>query len=278
LGLAGQRRNWSHIRSVARNGGSWGSRGSGHLVAVLGRICSIALLGSCASCAFFYRQPALPQRVAIEARETPQTDESFTALVQGADIIYFPIELLGPGARTEPATKLVEALQRSGSAFTIGLDLIAGDEQTLLDQWAKRELSTEKLVTHLHLSGTPRERENCRVFLGQAKDWDVRFLALRGPANVPAAAQSETSRELLAEEFAAARIIEHFRRHRDRKLLVLIHRRHLENDPGVPSLVAQKVKARQLVLDAKSHPSSRSQLLAWSGRHNARNRYGSWGR
>ena len=131
---------------------------------------------------FLTGNPPCPERVAIEARETPQTDESFAALVQGADIIYFPIELLGPGSRTEPATRLVDALQRTGSAFTIGLDLIAGDEQALLDQWAKRELSTEKLTTHLHLSGTPRERENCRAFLGQAERLDVRFLALRGPA------------------------------------------------------------------------------------------------
>ena len=197
----------------------------------------------------------MPKHAAIEARETPQTDEKFAALVQDADIIYLPIELLGPGSRTDPATKLVDALQRHGSAFAIGLDLIGGEDQALLDQWARRELSTEDLISRLHLSGTPRERENCRGFLGHATDRSVRFLALRSPTDVLGA----------AEEFTAERIIEHFRRHRDKKLLVLIHRRHLENDRGVPYFVAQKIKARQLVLDAKPHPSSGSQLLALGG-------------
>lgn len=253
--MASRRRNSSHIRSVDRNGRSWARGGSSGLVFFFLRTCSIVLLASCPSCAFFYRQPALPKHAAIETRETPQTDEKFAALVQDADIIYLPTELLGPDARSDPATKLVEALQRHGSAFAIGLDLISGEEQALLDQWAKRELSTENLISRLQLSGTPRERENCRAFLGQAKDWSARFLALRSPTDVLGA----------AEEFAAERIIEHFRRHRDKKLLVLIRRRHLEKDRGVPYFVAEKIKARQLVLDSQPHPSSRSQLLALGG-------------
>ena len=142
----------------------------------------MALLASCASCAFFYRQPALPKHAAIESRETPQADEKFAALVQNADIIYFPTELPGPASRSEPATKLVDALQRSGNSFAIGWDLIGGEEQALLDQWAKRQLSTENLISRLHLSGTARERENCRALLGETKEWGVRFLALRCPA------------------------------------------------------------------------------------------------
>jgi hypothetical protein len=231
----------------------------------------IALLASCPSCAFFYRQPALPKHAAIEARETPRSDEKFTALVQGADIIYFPIELLGPPSRNDPATKLVDALRRNGSAFAIGLDMIGGEEQALLDQWAKRELSTEDLISQIHLSGTPRERENSRAFLGQAKDWGVRFLALRWPADVFAAAQS-------AEEFAAERIVGHFRRHRDNKLLILIHRRHLGGDRGVPYFVAQKIKARQLVLDSETDRSARPQLLAAGCRYDAWGRYYNGGR
>lgn len=213
----------------------------------------------------------MPKHAAIEARETPQTDEKFAALVQDADIIYFPIELLGAASRTEPATRLVDALQRHGSAFAIGLDLIGGEEQALLDQWAKREISTENLISQVHLFGTPRERENCRAFLGQAKDWGVRFLALRSPTEVLGAAQS-------AEEFAAERIIQHFRRHRDNKLFILIHRRHLESDRGVPYFVAQKIKARQLVLDSHTHHSSPSQLLALGCRYDAGGRYDNWGR
>jgi len=268
----------------------------------------MTLLTACPSCAFFYRQPALPKRAAIESRETPQADEKFAALVQNADIIYFPTELAGPASRFEPATKLVDALQRSGSSFAIGWDLICGNEQALLDQWAKRQLSTENLISRLPLSGTARERENCRALLGESKEWGVRFLALRCPAGLSAAAQSEATldalarpeiprgfhlppgdfqrfaerfsaargmdenglrvayqAELLAEEFAAERIVGHFREHRDEKLLIFVHRRHLASARGVPYFVAQKIKARQLVLDSQPHPSSRSQLLALRG-------------
>jgi hypothetical protein len=175
--LSVPRKNSSHIPRVDRKSWSWWAHGQ--LVFILLRTCLIALLASGGSCAFFYRQPALPKHAAIEATETPQTDEKFTALVQNADIIYFPTELLGPPPRTEPATKLVEALQRNGNSFAIGSDLVGGDEQTLLDQWAQRTLSTEDLFSRLHLVGTERERENCRAIVDKAKDWDTHFLALR---------------------------------------------------------------------------------------------------
>lgn len=308
LSLAVRRGNSSDIRSVDRNGTIWARVGSGRLVFVFSRACLMALLASCASCAFFYRQPALPKHAAIESRETPQADEKFAALVQNADIIYFPTELLGPASRSEPATKLLDALQRSGNSFAIGLDLIGGEEQALLDQGAKRQLSTENLISRLHLSGTARERENCRALLRETKEWGLRFLALRCPPDLLAAARSEAAldalkrpeiprgfhpppgdfrrfaerfsaargmnetglraayeAELLAEEFAAERIVGHFREHRDEKLLVFVHRRHLESVRGVPYFVAQKIKARQLVLDSQPDRSSRSQLLALRG-------------
>lgn len=263
--LSGRKKNSSHIRRVDRNGRS---RAQGRLVFLLWRTFLIALLASGASCAFFYRQPALPKHAAIEATETPQTDEKFAALVQNADIIYFPTELLGSPPRTEPATKLVEALQRNGDSFAIGLDLLGGEEQTLLDQWARRELSTENLISRLHFFGTERERENCRALVGETKGWDTRFLALRCPAARMTENGLRTAHEtaLLVEEFAAGRIVRHFREHRDRKLLVFLHRRHLGSTRGVPYFVAQKIRARQLVLDSETDRSSRSQLLASSGR------------
>jgi hypothetical protein len=262
--LAVRKRNSSHIRRVDRNGRSWAGR---RLVFIFLRTGLIALLASCPSCAFFYRQPALPKHAAIEATATPQGDEKFTALVQNADIIYFPTELLGPASRTEPVTKLVDALRRNGGSFGIGLDLVGSEEQMLLDQWARRELSTESLISRLHLLGTERERENCRAFLRQANEWGVHFLALR-PADLLAGARSEVAP--LVEEFAAERIVRHFREHRDRKLLIFLHRRHLESTRGVPYFVAQKIRARQLLLDSQPDRSSRSQLLAWRGWYDAR--------
>lgn len=297
-----------HTRRVDRNDRSWACVGCRWLVFFFSRACLMALLASCAGCGFFYRQPALPKHAAIESRETPQADEKFAALVENADIIYFPTELPGLASRSEPATKLVDALQRSGNSFSIGWDLIGGEEQALLDQWAKRQLSTDNLISRLHLSGTARERENCRALLGATRERDVRFLALRCPADLLAAVRSEATLEalarpetprgfhpppgdfqrfaerfsaargmnetglraayeagLLAEEFAAERIVGHFREHGDEKLLVFVHRRHLESVRGVPYFVAQKIKVRQLVLDSQPHRSLPSQLLALRG-------------
>jgi uncharacterized iron-regulated protein len=243
----------------------------------------------------------LPKHAAIESRETPQADEKFAALVQNADIIYFPTELSGLTSPSEPAMKLLDALRRNGNAFAIGWDLIGVEEQPLLDQWVKRQLTTETLTSRLHLSGTARERESCRASFGGTKEWNVRFLALRCPADLLAAARSESTptalersefprgyhsppgdfqrfaerfsearmnetglrsayeAALLVEEFAADRISGYFREHRDEKLLIFVHRRHLKNIRGVPYFVAQKIKARQLVLDSQSN---RLQLLA----------------
>jgi uncharacterized iron-regulated protein len=269
----------------------------------------MALLASCGGCGFFYRQPALPRHAAIESREAPLADEKFAALVQNADIIYFPTELSGLMSPSEPAMKLLDALRRNGNAFAIGWDLIGVEEQPLLDQWVKRQLSAENLTSRLHLSGPARERENCRALLSESKEWNVRFLALRCPADLLAAARSEVmpnelarpefprgfhpppgdfqrfaerfsaarmnetglraayETALLVEEFTADRICGYFREHRDEKLLIFVHRRHIENLRGVPYFVAQKIKARQLVLDSQSN---RLQLLAFGGRRGVR--------
>lgn len=278
--------------------------GSGRIFFVLGRTCLAATLASSASCAFFYRPPALPQHAAIESHETPAGDEQFAALVQTADIIYFPSELLGSAMQSESGTKLVSALQRSGNAFALAWDIIGGDEQARLDLWARGQISTQELMARLNLSGTARERENCRAVLGKTTPRGVRVLALRCPADLLATARSGSKPDaparpdaprgfhppagdfekfaerfsaadgmtesglraayeaaLLAEEFAADRIVGQFRAHRDEKLLVFVRRRLLEGPGGVPTLVAQKIKARQLILDSQSH-QSRSQLLA----------------
>jgi hypothetical protein len=229
--------------------------GSGAFFHFFRQACLTALLLSCSSCAFFSQPPALPRHAAIETKATPLADARFAALVQNADIIYFPTELLGPGLSSEPAAKLMRALAENGNSFAIGWDLIAAEEQALLDQWANGEISTERLFTRLHLSGTEREREKDRALLVEAKKLQARFLAL-GSLGV---ARAEV-------EFAAQRIVGQFREHRDEKLLVFLDRRHLETTNGVPHFVAQKIKARQLVLDSHSDRSSRTQLLAWWGR------------
>jgi hypothetical protein len=184
---------------------------------------------------------------------TPETDEQFTALVQSADIIYFPTELVALAPRTESAGKLVEALHRNGGSFALGFDLIAGEEQTALDRWAKEKIPVDDLLQRIRFMGDARERESCRALLGVAKKWSPRLLGLGHDVAAGAG----------AEEFAADRIAGHFRAHGFEKLLVFMHRRDLRNGRGVPSVVAGKIRARQLVLDARDHP--RLQLWAWGG-------------
>ncbi|MEN3369922.1 MAG: hypothetical protein V7609_2065 [Verrucomicrobiota bacterium] len=204
----------------------------------------------CSSCAFFSRQPALPRNAAIDSGD----EDKFSLLVESADIIYFPSELVGLPRASEASWKLVEALQRR-RRFALGWDLFAGDEQSILDQWSDRQLPAET-IARLHLHGGPRESETYRVFLREASKRGAHFMALR----------SENETTSLREEFAAERVAGYFREHRGEKLLVFLHRRHLGNKRGVPFLVAQKIRARQLVLDSREHPPESSRLLAggWS--------------
>lgn len=210
----------------------------------------LGALAGCASCSFFSGQPPLPKRAAIESSVTPETDEQFAGLVQSADIIYFPTELVGLAPRAESAGKLVKALHRNSGSFALGFDLIAGEDQTALDRWGKGKTPLEDLLTRIRFLGEARERESCRAFLVLTKPWSARLLGLG----------HDVVAEAEAEEFAAERIAGHFREHGFEKLLVFIHRRHLRNGRGVPSVVAGKIKARQLVLDSRDHP--RSQLWA----------------
>ena len=204
----------------------------------------------CSSCTFFARQPALPRHAAIDSGD----EDKFSLLVETADIIYFPSELVRLPRGSEASWKLVEALQRSGGRFALGWDLIGGEEQSTLDEWSDRPLPAET-IARLHLNGGARESETCRAFLREASKRGARFMALR----------AESENALLREEFAAERVAGYFREHRDEKLLVFLHRRHLVNNRGVPFFVAQKIRARQLVLDSREHPPE-SRLLA--GRRN----------
>ena len=252
----GPKRNSWPNRSVDRN--EWVPR------VMIARLVFLAiLLGLFGSCAFFSRPPALPRRAAIESKVAPQTDEKYDLLIENADIIYLPSELVGSPQRSEPAWKLAEALHRHGRAFVVGWDAIGAEEQSLLDQWAKQPTPGDGPLAQLHLSGAAGDRENCRAYLRGSTKLGARFLALRKTRDPRAAAMSAEEAAGQAEEFAAEKIAEHFRERRSEKLLVFLHRRHLGNTRGVPYLVAQKVKARQLVLDSRERRSGGARLLAF---------------
>jgi hypothetical protein len=251
---------------------------------------------------FFSRQPPLPRRAAIESTPIPAGDEKLTALIQKADIIYFSSESLGPSGGSEGAWKLIEVLKRDGGRFAIGWDAINGEDQPLLDQWVKEGISADAVVARLHLEGATVESEVARRFFREANRYAAQILALRYSPETRATTSesgSLVSQEifpgfepppgdfegfkqrlpsstgtseaklrvlydaaLLREQFAAARIARYFRENRGEKILAFVPEAQLGSNHGVPYFVAQKTRARQLVLYSKSRSTSRARLLA----------------
>jgi hypothetical protein len=235
-----RRKRWSRNRSVDRKSG------------VLSRCCLLLAAASlCASCSFFSRQPPLPRQATIESKNAD--DEKFDAMVQSADIIYYPSESVALAKRAEAAWKLLEALQRSGGSFALGWDAISGEQQVVLDEWAKRA-AQGSAMPRLHLDAAPGEEESCHIFLRAAGKKGAHVLALGRPS-------AEIAKQS-SEEFAAARIGEYFHQHRSEKILVFLRRAQLDGHHGVPHFVAQRTKARQLVLNPRPNAVPRARLLA----------------
>jgi hypothetical protein len=214
----------------------------------------------CSSCSFFSRPLPLPRHAAIESTGPA---EKFSALVQDADIIYFPSES-AHARRSETAWKLLEAFQRTGNSFALGCDLIGEDEETHRAFIAKAKNAGAQIIA-VRAPGSLMAEEISRGFEPPAGDF-ARFArrpSFRGLSEAKVRVAYEAA--LLAEEFAAAKIAGYFAEHRSEKILVFFHREQLGRDDGVPFFVAQKTKARQLVLDPKPRSVSGPRLMARNG-------------
>ena len=172
-------------------------------------LASFALLLS--SCSFFHREPPLPRRAVIEAGGN---EEKFAALVEEADIIYFPSEAATFGSRSDLAWKLLAALRSRGDKFAIGWD------------W----------------SGNESDRHD---FVIEAGKPGARVLVLSD-----------------VDQLVADKIVSYFGEHRNDKILVFVRRERLALGQGIPYLVAQQTKARQLILNPRKSSRSGSSLLA----------------
>lgn len=175
-------------------------------------------------------------------------------MVQSADIIYYPSESIALTKRSEAAWKLLEALHRRGGSFALGWDAISGEQQVVLDEWAHRSGANASAMPRLHLDAAPGEEESCHAFLRAASKRGAHILALGRPA-------AEIAKQS-SEEFAAARIGDYFHQHRSEKILVFLRRAQLDGNHGVPHFVAQRTKARQLVLNPRPNATPRARLLA----------------
>jgi hypothetical protein len=191
--------------------------------AIWTRAFCLATLFLLSSCSFFSAPPPLPRRAAIEPSGS---EEKFATLIQEADIIYFPSESVALHSRSEAAWKLLETLRRRGSPFAIGWD------------WSNEG--------------------DRRSYLDEASRGGAEILALND-----AKWRSQNEAGLSADQFVANEITAYVREHRNDKLLVFLRRERLGMGQGVPYLVAQKNKARQLILNPRRHSNSGLGLLAF---------------
>jgi hypothetical protein len=219
---------------------------------------SLAALFFFAGCSFFPRQPPLPRQAAVQ----PNGDEeTFTNLIQGADIIYFPIESTVLLPRSSAAWRLLEALKHNGGSFALGWDTAAGDEKV------RRALSNEAdksgaqlLALHVPPELVPTEMH--LEFVPPPEDFErfARRFSHRGLKE--GALRAEYEAGLMRRQLAAEMIAAYFKEHRNEKMLIFLRRDEVRDDYGVPYFVAQKTKARQLVLNPQQAPAPRSRLLA----------------
>jgi hypothetical protein len=175
------------------------------------------------SCTYFVRQPALPRREAIEPAGS---EEKYAVLVQGADIIYFPNESVMLHSRSDAAWKLLEALRGRGGSFAVGSD------------W----------------SGNESDRRN---YLDEAGKGGAEILTLH-----EAKWRAQNDAALSADQFVADSIATYVLKHPNDKILVFLSRERLGLGEGVPFLVGQKTKARQLILNPRKRSESGARLLA----------------
>ncbi|MFL6588858.1 MAG: hypothetical protein ACJ8M4_01665 [Chthoniobacterales bacterium] len=168
------------------------------------------------SCSFFSPAPALPRHAEIESKSS---DEKFAALIDAADIIYFPSEAADLARRSNIGARLLESLHRSGSSFAMASD--AGSEA--------------EFQRRLVLEGKRLKAEMVELH------------------PMPEATSDESSRgrdmEPVTDESIAGRIVAYVKEHREVKLLAFLRHDRLTQSGGVPHLVAQQTKARQLVLN-----------------------------
>lgn len=174
-------------------------------------------------CGYFAPQPPLPRSAAIERSES---QEKFAALIQDADIIYFPSESVALRSRSDAAWKLLDALRAHGGSYAIGCD------------WTANET----------------ERAN---YLTEAGKGGGKILPLH-----EAETRSRDGGSLGAEQLIADEIASYLHEHRSGKVLVFLSRVRLGMSEGVPYFVAQKTKARQLILNPTKHSDSGARLLA----------------
>ena len=162
-------------------------------------------------------------------------------------------------AHGAPAGKLLEALKRNGGSFAFGWDMAVGDDNV------RRVLSNEASRSGAEIFALhevdPVALEVAPEFVPPPEDFErfVRRFSSRGLKEV--ALRAEYKAALLRQQLAADKIASHFKEHRSEKIVVFLRRDEVRGDYGVPYFVAQKTKARQLILKPERHREPAPGLL-----------------
>ncbi|HKP92987.1 MAG TPA: hypothetical protein VJS88_03750, partial [Chthoniobacterales bacterium] len=202
--------------------------------------------GFVGGCSFFSTPPPLPRRAAIEPAST---DEKFTAMIEGADIIYFPRESVAPRQRSNAAWRLVDALNRSGNPFALGWDA-----ENSTDLHRVLALEAERLdaeILELRPPAPITSGEIDENFSMPPEDYERFARRPEFRATSEAKVRSAYETESLALRFVAAKIARYAREHGNGKIVAFLRSERLAESYGVPYLVSQKTKARQLVLNPR---------------------------
>ncbi|MGI8820248.1 MAG: hypothetical protein ACR2ID_05190 [Chthoniobacterales bacterium] len=250
----------------------------------------VALAFACAlfsqGCGSFPGNPPLPKQASIEHGARPTAETDYSAVVENADVIYFPSDRAAFGSRAEPAALLLDAMQRAGTPFAIAWDIVDVSQQPLLEQIAAAPTSAarDEVIARLEIGGSGRAREHCRSVLRDPRFATVRQIPLRWTAAMAAMLESGQrlsaveERELphgftspesasgrtraVMQQFAAEQIVRHFNTSAaPGKLLVFLQHADLAAGQGVPFYVAQKLSVRQLVLDSQDASRRQPSLL-----------------
>jgi hypothetical protein len=253
-----------------------------------------ALTSGCGSLS----KPPLPKFATGEAPPPAPADETWSATVRRADVIYFGLTTKA-AAESQPAWRIVETWQRSGARVALGWTELPVAQQPFLDQWQRQEISAQQLIDQLGVPqhgdwmrralrpdllqvalGLPRELLR-KIGAGEVLTEEERALLptnYRPPADAFdnfADRISTSSRlrryniarlyraHLAAEQMIAENIVRFAHDNPKVKLLVFLPNDAMINPREVADYAAQKAPLQQMILDrGQTSPEERPQLLA----------------
>ena len=259
-----------------------------------------ALAVSLSGCGMFGK-PVLPRHASIDSLHDGAVD-NFAGRVKHAEAIYFPVENLDRSAAdlilalrddARPFAIAWEDLSADDQLILNQLNTTQANDPSVGDRlvWNASGQSREFRKSVLRATsdlpqlaiGLP-EALRLKLQTGRSLNGEERLLLPAG-YRLPAggyekfAAEHEGTRDshsgnsprsyriqLVAKLFAAEKIVTYINAHPSGKVLIFLHRRNLGGTDSVPDFVAQKIGARQLILDVGHGANGERPLLLTSTR------------